>query len=194
MARRRRRRRARATTIMVNPRRRRARRSRRFSMAPRRHVRHHRRRRNPAGGGFLKNFVKNAIPGALVGGAAGFVDAKFLSDKSEMVKIGGKLAMAVGAGLLLRKKPAAAGIAIASILATLGYETGVKAAGGVVAGSPTDATKQLKALIVEDPRAMGALVREFSGLGVDNRVQLGSNELASNALPRGMAQRGVSLG
>jgi hypothetical protein len=132
----------------------------------------------------------------IVGGVAGAAEAGFMSGVSEPIRIGGKLALAIGGALLLRKHPMAATMFVASVLSSLGYEAGVRISGGVVAPGPAQATTQLKALVREDPRAMGALVREMRGLGlsVDSRVNLGSNELARSALPAGMRYQGVNLG
>jgi len=181
MARRKRRRRARrAAVIMMNPRRRRRRHSRaRFH--PRRRRRHHVRRRiNPGMGGGIKGALKNAfmvgVPAIGAGFVSNFVDAKWLSDKHVVIRMGAKLVEATLAGLFFRRRPVIAFASMGAILGSIGGEFGVRAAGGVVVGSsPVSKGQGAAALITEDPRAMGVLVTTMQGMGyqLDQNVSLG---------------------
>jgi hypothetical protein len=145
--------------VVMNPRRRRAR-----ITNPGRRVRF--RRHNPGGvGGIISSVLGAGIPALLAGGATGFVDAKFLSSMSPIARIGSKVALAAAIGLALRKRPALAGAAMAGVIGTLGYETGVRVGGGVVATSKPEAMSQLGILINEDPRARGELGAYYSNMG-----------------------------
>lgn len=189
MARKHRRRRA-ARVVMMNPRRRRRPsrgRRRRSSGARRRFTRH--RRRNPGGAGFkstLRQIFGVAVPAVVAGGASGFIDSKLLSSKPLYVRILAKLAEAFGVSMLLRSRPQAASAAMGAILGSIGYEQGVAMAGGVIAGaSPAAKAAGVQALITEDPRAMGVLVKAMGAAGyqLDNNVSLGAGSSLDSALP-----------
>ena len=189
-----RRRRGGVTAIMVNPRRSRLRRSRR---------RHFARRRNP--GGFVGQLVGIAVPAALTAGAFAGIDAKLLGNMTPLVRGAIKLAVAGAVGLFLRRKyPALAGTIVGAVIATLVYEQVTKLAGGVAAPTSVDAAKQLKQLVLEDPRAnraaMGILIEEgpgMRGMGarLDDRLSLsGPIEQSANVLPPGGHYANVNLG
>lgn len=181
-----RRRRARAAVIMMNPRRRRRRRHHR----PHRVRRHHRRRRNPGFGTGIKSALRQTfmtgIPAIVAGGLSGFIDSKFLSARSLLLRIAAKIGEAAAAGMLLRRRPVAAYAAMGAIIGSVGYEQGVAFAGGVIAGaSPAAKAAGVQALITEDPRTMGVLVRSMQGMGytLDQNVSLGAGTALDSGLP-----------
>jgi hypothetical protein len=187
---------------MTNPRRRRSRRRRNPRHVFRRHARRHgghrrfRRRRNPAGLGlFFKDFLKVSIPSLLIPGVVGFAQAKLMSGMSAPVQFGSKVLLAGLGGYMLRRRPMLSVSVMASIMGTIGFTQGVKAGGGVVAVGPKDAQKALAALVREDPRAMGVLVRNMRSMGarIDDHVSLSGQELASTALPGAHSYQDVKL-
>ncbi len=197
MARRHRRRRRRGVTaaIMVNPRHRR-----------RRHF--VRRRRNPSG--FLGELITAGGPALIGGGALAYTDAAFLSDKSALVRVGIKVALAGLAGLLLRKKhPVLAASVVATVVTAavmtevtrmIAASNGKDVAAGkaLPAGAPLLAAgttaPAMKALVREDGRAMGVLIQRNGMSSVlDERVSL-SGMGDSNQLPSGTHFQDVNLG
>jgi hypothetical protein len=122
----------------------------------------------------LRDLVRTGLPAVAAGAAIGFVDSKFLSDKPMLVRVGGKVALAAVTGLLFRRRADVAHVAMASILGTLGYEGGVRAAGGVVAASKAAGMQQLAQLIYSDPSAMGYLASSLQAQKRD--VQLGPSQ------------------
>lgn len=180
--------------VMTNPRRRRRRsstRSRRMNPRRRRRM-FHRRRRNPGmGGGGIKTALKavfmTGIPALAAGGVSGFIDSKFLSTKSAIVRILAKVGEAAAIAMLFRRRPAMAFAAMGGVLGSIGYEQGVSFAGGAIVGaSPAAKAAGVAALVTEDPRAMGVLVESMRGMGLqlDNNVSLSGD----NALPVGSYQ------
>ncbi len=109
--------------------------------------------------------MKALVPGALGGAFMGFVDSKFLGDKALPIQVLGKLVMAAGAGMLLRKRPAAAYATMGAILGAAGYGFGVRAGGGVVAASTATGMKELAILAANDQRAMGLLQSNLQDMG-----------------------------
>lgn len=120
----------------------------------------HRRRRNPSFDimGMAKRTIAAAIPSVAGGAIISIVDAKLLANQSLPVRIGGKVAAAVVAGLLLRSRPDTARLMMGSILGTLGYELGTKLNGGILAPTKTSGLAQLAWLLRADPQAMNALI------------------------------------
>lgn len=170
----RRRRRRNPSALIVNPSRRRRRRTR--SNPPmarkRRHRRRNphgrrRRRRNPGmGGGIVKQLIATALPAAGVGAALGFMDTKILKDKKPIFGVLAKVGAGIGASLLLRKRPALALPIAGACFGTLGYQGGVKVAGGVVSSAPTDAAKELAEMAATDEETFGVLTESLEGMGV----------------------------
>lgn len=177
-----RRRRGGTAVVMVNPRRQRRRRNPFFSKK-RRH--HQRRRRNP--GGFITQVLSAAVPAAVTGLALGFIDAKLLSKFSAVVRIGAKLAVLVAGGYVFRKQPEIRGPLMGSIVGSITYEQGMTFGGGTVGAGVPAAQQAISALIREDPRAMGILVREMRGMGLhlDTQSRISGTTEGSNttALP-----------
>jgi hypothetical protein len=159
---RRRRARRRATAVLINPRR--------------------KRRRNPGFsiGAGVKDMTRVLLPAAAGGLAMGFIDSKFLGDTSIIVRLGAKLALTVGAAMLLRKKPSAAYAAMGAILGSGTYDVGVRAAGGVIAASKAQGMKELAALAAEDGQSMGLLQREMQGMGLLLTGMEGLEEIQPN--------------
>jgi hypothetical protein len=150
--------RRRTTVVMVNPRRHRRRKARR----------HHGRRRNPGGfvGALISQTVRVGIPALVAGAGLGVVDAKLLPKLNPLARTGIKVGIAAVGGAVLRKKPEIAKPLIAAVLGTIGYEQGVRFAGGVIAPTAAEGAKQLSALVREDPLAMGYLVQSMRGMGL----------------------------
>jgi hypothetical protein len=151
--------------------------------------RFHARRRNPGMGGLVAA-GKAAIGAALFSVpatfVAGFVDSKWLSSSSILIRTGVKLGLAAVAGIVFRSNAARANAAMGGILGTIGYEFGVRAAGGVVAGaSLASKAAGVSALVTEDPRAMGVLVDAMHGMGLqlDTGVSLGAGTALDSGLP-----------
>jgi hypothetical protein len=174
--RRRRRRRHNGTAQLANPRRRRRRRhtralARRHNpgrhMSRRERRRHRHRRHNPgAVMGTVGLLFKAGIPAALGGGLFGLVDAKMLADSSPIVRVGAKVGVAALAGLLLRKHPIAAASAIGGIVGAASYSGALTLAGGVSAPSPAAAVKGMGVMLRTDKRAMGVLIEQMRGMGL----------------------------
>lgn len=177
MARRRHRaRRRRAAIVMVNPRR--MRRHRRRNPGRVRH--HRRRRRNPEGGGGIKAAARGvfmtAIPALGGGFVSSFIDSKWLSDQSIVVRVLAKLGQAIAAAMIFRRRPVVAYAAMGGIIGSIGGDFGTRMGGGaVVGGTPGAKAAGVAALITEDPRAMGVLVQGMRGMGyqIDSNVSLG---------------------
>jgi hypothetical protein len=140
---------------------------------PRRRRRHHhhrgRHRRNPGmGGGFIKAAMGSLLPmglGGLGGAVCGLADAKFMSDKP-VVSALSKVALGALGAALLRKRPALASGWAGGVMGSFGYSMGVKAAGGLVAHSPTTALKGIADMAQDNPE-MAALLE---GLTPDDGV------------------------
>jgi hypothetical protein len=189
------RRRARGT-VMANPRRRRRRFGRSRRSNPRRR-RFHARRRNP---GRISDSIKMlfgaGIPGLIAGGVAGFIDAKFLSTYSTLVRLSVRVGEAFVAAFGLRSKPRAADAAIGAIVGAIGWEQGYAMGGGTTIGAaPAAKAAGVAALVQEDPRAMGVLVKAMRGMGLtlDNNVSLGAGSALDSGLPQN-AYTDVNLG
>lgn len=134
----------------------------------RRSRRSSRRRRNP-GGALMESIgllFKAGIPGVIGGGLFGVVDAKLLSDTSPIVRVGSKVGVAFLAGLLLRRHPIAAASAIGGIIGSASYSGAMSLAGGVSAPSPVAAVKGMGVLLRTDKRAMGILIEQMKGMGL----------------------------
>jgi hypothetical protein len=152
--------------LVANPRRRRKRRAAKITRNPRRRRRVRARsrrhyRRNP--GGLVGAAMASILPmglGGIGGAAAGFVDAKFLSDSPVLSALSKVAAGALGA-VVLRRRPALAYGWAGGVLGSFGYSMGVKAAGGLVAHSPSAALKGIADMAGENPE-MAALLE---GLG-----------------------------
>lgn len=116
------------TALVVNPSRRHMRRRPKRAHNVLVNPRHRRRRRNPGGGimATVREVGGVAIPAVGAGLALGFVDAKFLSTRSGIVRTGAKVAMAVALGMFGRRfmgdRAVTAGMG--AILGTTGYEMG----------------------------------------------------------------------
>jgi hypothetical protein len=170
--------------LVANPRKRRKRRAattttrrrRRRHVAvrnPRRRRRHHhhrgRHRRNPGmGGGFIKAAMGSLLPmglGGLGGAVCGLADAKFMSDKPVISALS-KVVLGAAGAALLRKRPALAAGWAGGVMGSFGYSMGVKAAGGLVAHSPTTALKGIADMAQDNPE-MAALLE---GLTPDDGV------------------------
>lgn len=199
MARRKTGRRRSRVVVMTNPRRRRRSNGRRLRRRnPRRRMMmRHRRRRNP--GRFtdtIKMFFGAGIPGLVGTGLAGFLDAKFLSGQSTLIRVGARLAEALVAAFTLRSKPMAAYAAIGGLIGSVGWEQGYAMGGGVTVGAtPVAKAAGVAALVREDPRAMGVLVKAMKGMGLtlDNNVSLGAGSALDSGLPAN-AYTDVNLG
>lgn len=156
MAKRRRksRRRRNPAATYANPRRKSRRRKnpRRSAYGKRR--RNGRRRRNPAGGGTVRTLMQAGLPAVGAGLAMGFIDRKFLSDKSAIIRTLAKVAGAFGASILLRKNPPAAFAAMGAMIGSSGYDIG---AGFATPSLPKSNTPAQQALIVRR-NGMNALV------------------------------------
>jgi hypothetical protein len=141
-------------------------------------------------GAFFKDFLKVAVPSLLIPGIVGYGQAKWMSAMSAPAQVGSKVAVAMLGGFALRKHPMLSIALMSSIIGTIGFTQGVQAGGGVVAVGAVPAQKALAALVRSDPRAMGVLVRNIKAMGarIDDRVSLGSNEIASTALPGAVYQ------
>lgn len=141
------------------------------------------------GGGIkamLGQTFRVGVPAIIGGGLSGFIDAKFLSAKPLIVRIAAKVAQAVAAGMLFRSKPMTAAATMGAIIGSVGYEQGVGFGGGVVAGgSPAAKAAGVAALVLEDPRAMGVLIKSMNGMGLqlDQNVSLGSGTGLDTSLP-----------
>lgn len=109
---------------------------------------------------------KSSVPAALVGGAFGLVDAKLLDDASPIVRVGTKIGAAAVAGLVLRRHPIAAASTIGAIIGSASYGGALNLAGGVSAPNPSAAVKGLGLMLRTDKRAMGLLVQQMSGMGM----------------------------
>lgn len=109
---------------------------------------------------------KSGIPAALAGGAFGFVDAKLMADSSPIVRVGTKIGAAALAGLALRKHPIAAASMIGAIIGSASYSGAISLAGGVSAPSPSAAVKGLGVILRSDRRALGVLIQEMKGMGL----------------------------
>lgn len=172
-----------STAVATNPRRKRRKSSRGGSiMAKRRRRRtrtnpgrrHHRRRthhrrhrrRNPGGGGIVsivKTTIASAIPAMAAGGAMAFVDSKLFKDKAMPVQVVGKLALAAGAGYLLRNRPRTAALVMGAVMGGVAYQLVAQANGGVVAPDQQDAGKKMAALVYAN-RRMASLVNQNGSL------------------------------
>lgn len=148
-----------------------------------------RRRHNPGMGGIkgaLKGVVKVGVPALVAGGISGFVDSKFLSSQSFLIRTLVRLAEAAAVGFAFKRNPVMAYSAMGGILGSIGYEQGVRFAGGAVVGStPVSKAAGVSALITEDPRAMGVLVQSMRGMGLqlDTGVSLGAGTALDSGLP-----------
>lgn len=149
---------------VANPRRRR--RSRRHHASNprrRRRVGGRRRRttRNPGRMGGIVSTFKRQVPtmvGGFTGGAvAGIVDAKLLAGRSTIVSMLGRVGLAVGGALALRKRPALASGFVGGVIGSLGYSAGVKLLGGLVATSKGKALQGLADMADEDPELAAVL-------------------------------------
>jgi len=164
---RKRRRKRRAPSTALNPRRRR-RRARR-NPGRRRHY-----RRNPSGlmGAAMSSILPMGLGG--IGGAiAGFADAKLMSDMPVVSALSKVATGALGA-VLLRRRPALAFGWAGGVMGSFGYSMGVKAAGGLVAHSPTSALKGIADMASDNPE-MAALLEGLGDLepGVGDTDQVG---------------------
>lgn len=101
--------------------------------------------------------------GGIGGAIAGFADAKFMSDKPVVSALSKVAAGAVGAALL-RKRPALAFGWAGGVIGSFGYSMGVKAAGGLVAHTPTAALKGIADMANSDPE-MAALLEGLGDMG-----------------------------
>lgn len=154
----------------------------------RRRKRHHRgHRRNPGGfKGTIRTTLRAAVPAVIAGAGGGYLVSKVLGNASTMVKIGAKVGLAIAAGMVLRKRPAAAYAAMGGVLGSIGFELGTQAGGGVVASSKAVAMQEMAMLVRADPRVMSALVTPG---GVQTVPSLSGTEL-----PAGADYSQVSLG
>lgn len=132
--------------------------------------------------GTMGLLFKAGIPAALGGGAFGFIDAKLLGDSSPIVRVGVKIAAAGVAGLVLRKHPIAAAATIGSIVGAASYSGALTLAGGMTAPTPTAAVKGMGLLLRSDRRAMGVLIEQMRGMGL--QVLNASPKLGAAAGPR----------
>jgi len=138
---------------------------------PRRRRRHShaKRRRNPGmAGGFMKAAIGSLLPmglGGIGGAVCGMADAKFMSDKPVISALS-KVALGAAGAALLRKRPALAFGWAGGVMGSFGYSMGVKAAGGLVAHSPTTALKGIADMAQENPE-MAALLE---GLTPDDGI------------------------
>ena len=103
--------------------------------------------------------------GGLGGAACGLVDAKFLSDKPVISALS-KVALGAAGAAVLRRRPALAFGWAGGVMGSFGYSMGVKAAGGLVAHSPTGALKGIADMAQDNPE-MAALLE---GLTPDDGV------------------------
>jgi hypothetical protein len=118
-------------------------------------------------GGLVGNLVNVGIPAAAGGFLANFVDAKFLDGKSAILRIGAKVAEALGIGILLgRKFPRAAPAAMAGIFGTIGGDFGSHMGGGLPAGGKEVTAKGIAELVAEDERMGVLLTQEMRGMGI----------------------------
>lgn len=148
---------------------RRRRRARRVSN-PRRHRRHA--RRNPGmPSGLVRSAMASLLPmglGGIGGAISGFADAKLMADKP-ILSAASKVALGAVGAALLRKRPALAFGFAGGVMGSFGYSMGVKAAGGLVATSPTAALKGIADMANDDPE-MAALLEGLGELAPDNGV------------------------
>lgn len=159
-----------------NPRRRRrtARRRRRNPGAlvvnPRRRTSRRRyRRRNPASlKGGVDALLSLLFPATLGGVALGFIDSKILGTRGTIIRMGGKLVLALGFTTIGEKWLGRDGsrAAAAGVLATIGQEIGVRLGGGMVAMTKEEGVKALIEAAVEDEN-VAALIEGNGGGGTD---------------------------
>lgn len=116
--------------------------------------------------GAVSMLFKAGTVAALAGGGFGLVDAKLLGDSSPIVRVGVKIGAAAVAGLVLRKHPIAAAATIGSIIGAASYSGALSLAGGVSAPTPTAAVKGMGLLLRSDKRAMGVLIQQMQGMGL----------------------------
>lgn len=127
--------------------------------------------------GTIKTTLRAAVPAVIAGAGGGYLVSKMLANSSTMVKIGAKVGLAIAAGMLLRKRPAASYAAMGGVLGSIGFELGTQAGGGVVASSKAVAMKEMAMLVRSDPR-MAALVTPG---GVQTVPSLSGTELPAYA-------------
>lgn len=141
---------------------------------------------------------KSGIPAAAVGGAFGFLDAKVLSDWSPIARVGTKIGVAAVAGLALRKHPIAAASTIGAIIGSASYSGALTLAGGVSAPSTTAAVKGIGLMLRSDRRAMGVLLEQMKGMGlqvINSSPKLGAAGGARLVpAPQGQVVGSVNLG
>jgi hypothetical protein len=170
--------------LVANPRKRRKRASRRRTSSgrfiakrrttrnPRKRRHHGRHRRNPGmAGGFIKAAIGSLLPmgmGGIGGAVCGMADAKLMSDKPVISALS-KLALGAAGAALLRKRPALAFGWAGGVVGSFGYSMGVKAAGGLVAHSPTAALKGIADMAQDNPE-MAALLEGLGDVGPDDGV------------------------
>jgi hypothetical protein len=119
-----------------------------------------RRRRNPGMDlmGTAKRTIAAAIPAVAAGAITSLIDAKFLGDRPQGVRIGVKILEAGAVAVLLRSRPNTAAIMMGAILGSLGAELGTKLSGGLVTANKAATVQALGTLLREDPAAMSALI------------------------------------
>lgn len=137
------------------------------------------RRFNPGGsiGAALKSVVSVGVPAVLAGGTFGLIDARVLSKYSDPIRYGGKVAYSLLLGILFRKNPILSAATMGGVLGSFGSDLAAKLGGGTAAApNSTAAVKGIGALLREDTQAMGLLIQEMRGMGlnVDNNVSLGA--------------------
>jgi len=119
---------------------------------------------NPLGG--IGPLVGMAVPAVSAGFVASFVDAQFLSSMNPIIRYGARVALAVGAGMALKKRPAMATAAMAGILGSMGGELGTRMGGGLVAASKKAGMKELAAMAADDGDLALLMKEELSGYGL----------------------------
>lgn len=93
------------------------------------------------------SFIASMLSGFAGGGISGFVTSKFLSDKGTGVRVGVRVALALGVAMLLgKKKPVLADGFAAGVLGGAGSDLGMTLGGGVVAASVTEANAAIAAI------------------------------------------------
>lgn len=154
-----RRRRRNPGALLVNPRRRRSRSRRRY------------RRRNPAGlkSGF-DSLLSLLFPATLGGVALGFVDSKILGTRGTIIRMGGKLGLALAFTTFGEKWLGRDGsrAAAAGVLATIGQEIGVRLGGGMVAMTKEEGVQALIEAAVEDEEVAALIEGADDGSDMDD--------------------------
>lgn len=140
--------------------------------------RRHHRRRNPGLGGGVRSIVKTAIPAAIGGLGAGFLDAKVTGDLPLPLRLGAKLLAAGVGGAFMRGNPVRAAAFMGSMIGSAGYEAGVRLGGGVVATSKGQGMKELAAMAAEDEESLGLLTEELHGMGLLTEMGDGDDDMS----------------